>query len=156
MKKKGVSPVIATVLLVGIVMALSVIVFFWFKSFVHESNLKFGADVSLSCPHVKFSAQYSDNTIQISNTGNVPIYDFEMRINQQSGSYTTKDISTVSSTWPQKLGGLTEGNAFSVGFTQTGIKSLTFIPILRGALKNGQQQSYPCDAAKYGQTVPVA
>jgi len=161
MKKRGVSPVIATVLLVGIVIVLSTVVFFWFRSFIHESNLKFGKDVSLSCPHVKFSAQYSDGEIQISNTGDVPIYSFNVQINQVGGAYSTKDISVLvsnavggKSTWPQF--GLIQGSAFSQNIQSqvSNAKSLVLVPILRGALKNGQQQSYTCEG-KYGQTVSV-
>lgn len=154
MKKRGVSPVIATILLVGIVMALATVVFFWFRSFIHESNLKFGQDVSLSCPQVQFTSQYNGGELQLSNTGNVPIYSFSVQINQAGGAYTTKDISILANTWPDF--GLVQGSAFSqdVSGQISGAKSLYVIPILRGALKNGQQKSYTCPN-KYGETVSV-
>lgn len=157
MEKGGVSPVIATVILVGIVMALSIIVFFWFRSFVHESNLKFGKDVSLSCQYATFSAHYSpsDNTLQLSNTGNVPIYSFSVQMNQGSGAHTTGDISTLAATtWPPF--GLAEGGTFSGGLNMpSGTTGLILTPVLRGALKNGQQKSYTCDTVKYGESVGV-
>lgn len=57
MKKKGVSPVIATVLLIGIVIALSLIVFIWMSTFIGETITKFdGENVELVCDKVEIDA----------------------------------------------------------------------------------------------------
>ena len=60
MNKKGVSPVIATVLLIGIVIALGLVVFFWFRSFTQEAVTKFGGEnIQLVCNNVQFEGSYS-------------------------------------------------------------------------------------------------
>jgi flagellin-like protein len=59
MKKKGVSPVIATVLLVSIVIILGVIIFLWARGFVEESAQKGGRAVDMSCDDVNFEAGYN-------------------------------------------------------------------------------------------------
>ena len=94
MNKKGVSPVIATVLLIGIVIALGLVVFFWFRSFTQEAVTKFGGEnIQLVCNNVQFEGSYSSTsttsgTLAISNTGNVPIYNFNVQINGAGGDKT--------------------------------------------------------------------
>ena len=41
MKKRGVSPVIAVILLIALVVVIGVIIFFWFKSMTQEAVVKF-------------------------------------------------------------------------------------------------------------------
>ncbi len=87
MNKRGVSPVIATVLLIAVVVVLGTIIFFWARGFLTESAEKDGKAVSTSCANVKFEARViaqasqcptSSNSfnsaIDINNIGNVPIY----------------------------------------------------------------------------------
>ncbi|MFZ1971018.1 MAG: archaellin/type IV pilin N-terminal domain-containing protein [Candidatus Nanoarchaeia archaeon] len=149
MNKRGVSPVIATVLLIGIVIALGLIVFFWFKSFTQEAVTKFGGEnVQLVCNDVKFDGSYSptDKSLAISNTGNVPIYNFNVQINGAAGAYTTQTISSLISTWPKI--GINQGGVFSGNIPANDIPSgatgIVLIPILMGSSNGGQQQSYTC------------
>lgn len=85
MNKKGVSPVIATVLLIVIVIVLATIIFIWAKSFLTESATKGDRVVEASCEDVVFEAQIAINApeciitgqtsaLDINNIGNIPIY----------------------------------------------------------------------------------
>ena len=93
--KKGVSPVIATVLLIGLVMVITLIIFLWFKGLTQEAIVKFDKNVELVCDEVKFEADYSNGILSISNIGNVPIYGIKVKISE-SGNYETKGLKDLS------------------------------------------------------------
>jgi len=76
--KRGLSPVIATVLLVSLALVLAVVVFLWARSFVGESIIKNERDIALSCDEVSFKAEAYNNRIFIENSGRVPIYGIEI------------------------------------------------------------------------------
>src|SRR3989344_782855 len=73
-KKKGVSPVIATVLLITMVIIIGLIIFLWIKGLVIEGCEKFDKACELNCEDVMFDADYSNGILAVSNTGNVPIF----------------------------------------------------------------------------------
>ena len=85
--KKGVSPVIATVLLLALVFILALFVFMYFKGFISEQVEKFGQPVDNICRSVSFDVrdrQDGDTTtyfLEIVNRGNAPIYYFNMEKN---------------------------------------------------------------------------
>ncbi len=86
MERRGVSPVIATVLLIVIVVVLAGIIFLWARGFLSESATKGDRVVETSCEDVAFEAQIVSQAdecltgglpspaIDINNIGNVPIY----------------------------------------------------------------------------------
>jgi flagellin-like protein len=85
-RKRGLSPVIATVLLIVIAMVLASLIFFWARGVVKERSQKFGEAIELSCERVNFDAEFEgDGTIYLSNIGNVAIYDIDVR-KVESGS----------------------------------------------------------------------
>ena len=91
--KKGVSPVVATVLLIALVLILISIIFLWARGFISEQVEKGGKPITQVCENVKFDVQYGaqevDGThVQIVNTGNVPIYSFDAKYIGQGSSET--------------------------------------------------------------------
>tara|TARA_Y100000310_G_C20133565_1_gene556959 strand:- start:70 stop:537 length:468 start_codon:yes stop_codon:yes gene_type:complete len=99
MKKKGVSPVVATVLLIAIVIILAVIIFIWAKNFMGEEIVKNNRAVDESCDDVDFDfiidASAADEcgegeyVFSFNNVGNIPIFGFEI-IKVSSGSVVTE------------------------------------------------------------------
>ena len=83
MSKRALSPVVATVLLVSIVIILGLIVFLWTRGFVSERVEKFGRTVEMSCNDINFEAEIlsnaGDETLDIINRGNVPIYGLNIK-----------------------------------------------------------------------------
>ena len=147
---KGLSPVIATVLLVAMVVVMGAIVFVWFKGFVGESTLKFNKNIALACNDVQFTASYTQGVLSITNTGNVPIYDFMINVGS-SGGYNTQDLKTISSaTWP--IEGLNDGGLFSQNIGSSPpisqATSMTVIPVLRGVSQSGVYSTQTCPAAQ--------
>jgi len=80
-KKRGLSPVMATVLLVGMAVVLDVIIFFWARFFVGEAITKDGQAIELLCDQVDFKADAYGTplTLYVENTGSVPLYGVEIR-----------------------------------------------------------------------------
>ena len=80
--KRGVSPVVATVLLIVIVVVLGAIIFIWARGFLSESATKGDRVVENSCEDINFEVQLVDSAsqcggggaIDINNIGNIPIY----------------------------------------------------------------------------------
>jgi len=137
-KKRGLSPVIATMLLVVIVIVIALIVFLWFRSITEEAITKFdGQNIRIVCEEVSFEADYDNGQVFISNTGNVPIYQMKAKI-YSTGSYSTE---TISEGWPPK--GLNQGEAFS-GAVVDNADKIILIPVLVGETEKGEK-TYTCD-----------
>ena len=150
-EKRGISPVIATTLLIAMVVVIGLIIFMWFRGFTQESVTKFGGtNIELVCKDVAFDSSYSGSDIFISNTGNVPIYSFEIKI-ESPGSQESADITDLVSDWP--VAGLDQGGVYS-GFV-SGIDSaqkVTLIPVLRGTTSNSGIRTHVC-SSQYGQVI---
>ena len=150
MKKKGVSPVIATVLLVGMVVALALIVFVWMSAFTKEAITKFdGENIELSCNKVEFQASYFGSQLSISNIGNVPIYDMRLKLVGRSGQ-TSKNLKDLQD-WPSF--GLNPGGSF-VGDVAgvSGADDAILVPILLGESEKGKRV-FSCDEELTGQSI---
>jgi len=142
--KKGISPVIATVLLIAIVVIIALILFLWFKGITKESITKFGGEnVQLVCDRVDFSTDYSGGIFYISNIGNVPIYSLNLEISKDRG-YESKSIRDIATNWPSL--GLNQGESYSggLGGAADGAEKITVVPILMGSSEEGQK-TYLCD-----------
>ena len=151
--KKGVSPVIATVLLIAMVIVIGLIIFLWFRSLTQDAVTKFGGEnIELSCERVEFSASYSAGILAIENFGNVPIYRMKLKISGD-GSHVTEDLESLSDNWPTT--GLKQGGIFAsvnLGSTSVGTANeVTVIPVLLGSSKKGEQ-TYICPE-RHGQEV---
>lgn len=137
-EKRGLSPVIATVLLVAIVIVIALIVFLWFRGITDEAITKFdGTNVKLVCEEVTFQAEYSGGTLRIVNDGNVPIYQMKAKI-YSDGSYETKTLETG---WPNE--GLNQGGTYS-GPLSGSPTEIILIPVLLGKTEDGRK-AYTCD-----------
>jgi flagellin-like protein len=137
-EKRGLSPVIATMLLVAIVVVLGLIIFLWFKGISEEAITKFdGTNVKLVCEDVQFDASYNNNQVFILNLGNVPIYKMKvMKISD--GSHTTE---VIGNGWPEF--GLMQGGAFQ-GLVSGSSNKIVLIPVLLGHSDRGDIP-YTCD-----------
>jgi flagellin-like protein len=140
MKRRGVSPVIATILLIMIVIVLALVVFLWLKGLTGEAITKFEQNAELICLNqISFQAQQTGDTLTIRNTGTTPIY--RIRIKEESRNY---QITDLESNWPKS--GLGQGQSVSVQHTPTsGIEKLKLIPSIVGYNKEEQLAIYICD-----------
>ena len=147
-QRKGVSPVIATVLLITMVVVIALIIFLWFRNINKEAITKFdGTNVEIICNDVNFKSSYSLGNLYVLNSGNVPLYSIKMRISN-SGSYSTIDLQDVpDSNWPEK--GLNSGAAFSSTTLSNliyGSDEVLLIPVLIGISEDtGEEKLHTCD-----------
>jgi len=152
-KKRGISPVIATVLLVAMVVVIGLIIFLWFRGITEEAVTKFGGrNIELVCEDVEFLSDYSAGILSISNMGNVPIFGMKARISKQ-GSHETLDIKDLLVGWPEI--GLRQGGTFSGNLLAkfTGADQVLLIPVLMGTSAQGEQ-TYVCED-KYGHDLVI-
>ncbi len=83
--KRGLSPVVASVLLIALVLTLALIVFLWARGFISEQIEKNGQSIEQSCKSVDFDlvsdidVQSKIVTLQIVNRKNIPIYNFDVK-----------------------------------------------------------------------------
>jgi flagellin-like protein len=149
-KMRGLSPVVATVLLIVIVIAIALIVFLWIRGMVEEPVTKFGGEnIQLACDTVAFEAGYSDNTLYVSNIGTTPIFGMNVK-EMGEGSYKTENLRDKSSLWPET--GLNQGGVFSDVLSFDG-DEIIVIPILLGESDSGRK-TYVCEE-QYGQTILI-
>ena len=147
-KKRGLSPVIATVLLIAMVIVISLVVFLLLSGFNKETVTKFGGqNIELICNQVEFDASYSNGFLFIFNKGNVPIFDMKMKI-VKTGSYETKDLIDFD--------GLNQGASFVSGDVSSeinGASKIILTPVLIGNSKKGER-IYKC-SEQYGYEMEI-
>lgn len=131
--KRGISPVIATVLLVVIAIALFLIIFFWLRGFQKEVITKYGTPIETQCTTVKYDVTYSGGTVQVSNTGSVTIYRADI---YKTASGSTAKVGTgISNIQPASSGTL-------AGLS--GCQKIKVVPYLLGTTQAGQNREYAC------------
>ena len=143
MNKKGVSPIIATVLLIAMVLVIALIIFLWFRQLGGETITKFGGqNIDLVCNDVAFSASYDSytDTLQMTNTGNVPIFQMKVKI-EEDKSFNTYTLGNEIGTWPDS--GLSSGASLTTSIGAGSASKITLIPVLVGTSSNGEK-SYVC------------
>ena len=82
--KRGLSPVIASVLLVMIVVILAAIVFLWALGFVSEGVSKFNDPIERACGRINFEAgvfsgKSGGYVIDVNNRAEIPLYGFNIK-----------------------------------------------------------------------------
>lgn len=83
--KKGLSPLVATVLLIALVMVLALIIFLWAKGFITEQVEKFGEPIDKICSSILYDVavtpgSVSQHAVQIINRGNVDIHNVDLKL----------------------------------------------------------------------------
>ena len=158
-KKRGVSPVIATILLISLVVIIGLVVFTWMRGFVPEAVVIDGENAELVCEKISFDASYSSNKITLSNFGNYEIHSFDFKF-EGEGQHKTLGMSND---YFVGFDGLNQGEVKSssesvnnyigdhIEFT---VQKITVIPILQGLDKNGEEKEFKCDE-QYGKTVQL-
>jgi flagellin-like protein len=142
--RKGVSPVVASLLLVVIVIILALIIFIWARSFVTEVITKKDKPSSQVCNEIRLQASYDSNggKVYISNIGNYPIHDIELRLKKGgSSSIYFADNSQDDKSFPLPLGSARE---ISSPTELGGFDEVEVIPIILGENSKGKHTQYTC------------
>lgn len=150
-EKRGVSPVIATILLVGIVLVMGLIIFVWLKGLAGETITKFDKNADLVCGEIQFLASYSTNELSISNIGNVPIFQMKVKVSNQ-GNFETSNLDSLTDSWPES--GLNQGAGFSDTITFSSAEKIVLVPVILGSSKDGEK-TFICDEARFGYEISL-
>ncbi|MCR4284778.1 MAG: hypothetical protein NUV97_01885 [archaeon] len=91
MGKRGLSPVIATVLLVLLVLVLSSLIFLWARGFISEQIDKFGRPIDVLCNTVDFSVERvetvsGEDALEVVNNGDIDIYHLDVKMFDEKGN----------------------------------------------------------------------
>lgn len=147
--KKGVSPVVATVLLVILALVLAVIIFLWARGFVSEQVEKQGKPTEQVCKEVSFEVDSVQNgemlELQIVNSGNVPIYNFDIKFVGE------KSTSIKSFSFGVDVGGSTDRQ--EIPLTGKPLKVILY-PMILGAVR-GKQVNKPVTCLDDGKAISL-
>lgn len=160
MKKKGISPVIATVLLIAIVMVLAAIIFLWAKAFISESSVKGDRAVSLSCQEVVFESLVVKNDVNcqdinglnsaaldINNIGNIPVYGLRiLEWDETVGSLVAEEV------FPEGTITIGKSETICLGRDVVSEEAFRVVPKLLAEDSSGRKTVYTCPE-KDGETI---
>jgi flagellin-like protein len=136
--KKAVSPVIATVLLVALVLVMALIIFLWARGFLTEQLQKNGVEIATVCDQVNYEAELVSTTngyeLKIANNGNIPIYQFEAKVMDTSGN-----AETVSWAHPVDVGEVINAQLSSATDLGSAL-SIDIYPLIATDLQSGSSQ----------------
>jgi len=157
-EKRGLSPVVATTLLVGVVIILGVIIFFWARTVLPEIIYKESVNIKQFCDDTDFSvdAEMSGTSVNLTiiNRGTVPIFGFSIREvgvggTDDLGFAKFEDDSYGISPGQTARATLDPGSGSSIEDGDT----LFIAPILLGETDT-EKRPHPCDD-EYGDEVVV-
>jgi len=161
--KRGLSPIIATSLLILLAMVLAVIIFFWARSVISEKVQKdLGGgerNIDDACKNVQFVADVTSasgsTTISIENTGNVPIYGVELIKNDEGSKRIIGNVSFAPKLTAVKSGESSPTpNPFVIPSTLATKTNVLVVPILLGKIGQSERE-YIC-SEDYGVSAEVA
>ena len=148
--KKGLSPVIATVLLIAMVVVVALIIFIWFRGMVGESAIKFDKNIKLVCDDVDFEADYSSSGDLSVVNGDIPIFQLRVKI-FEDGGHSTEEIAEGTGNWPKV--GLRQQETFTGTIAVGSANKITVFPVLLGSSGDGNK-IYICEG-QYGKEIII-
>ena len=151
MNKKGITPVIASVLLITLVIAMGATIFIFSEGITEKltggSITLQGKNIALTCGDIIFEFSYVDGKLYLTNPGNVPISSIKFKVYTDE-SYKTYDIKDLTSKWPEE--GLKIGGAFSDDITfDANTNEVILTPVLMGNTNSGKEKEYVCERESY-------
>lgn len=151
MKKRGLSPVIATALLIVIVLVLALIIFLWARGFLAERTIKFGEPVERACDDVSFEAEViSVDKLNVVNRGNVPLYGIDI-YKLDNGRELIESVRCVSGEETLRSGENCEMQT-SASVLNSGINILV-VPVILGE-KGNTDEPFSCPTG-LGQEIEI-
>ena len=88
MGRRGLSPVIASVLMIFLVLAA--LIFLWARGFVSEQIEKFGQPIEQLCESIDFDIQRVGSELEVVNRGNVDVRHLDIKMSKGGNSEVSK------------------------------------------------------------------
>ncbi len=138
--KRGISPVIATILLVVIAIALFGAVYVWITSMQKDAIIKFDTGIEQACLKVNFNVLKQGDEIQVQNRGEVALYRVQLYVKKDGSLDSLGTIPLESSS-----GVIGQGESASGEFDLAGCQQIKAVPVLLGiSKKTGTEKEYVC------------
>ena len=135
--KRGISPVIATVLLIAIVVILGFIIFLWARTVIQEDVQKFGEPIKTICDEVSISTIIIGTSLVITNNGDrAPINNIALHLKDSNGDVSIQEYSNPIDLAP--------GRSTTIQVSQTSGTLVAISPILKGS-KGGSEETFICE-----------
>lgn len=130
--KRGISSVVATILLVSLVLVAAALIFVWLRGLVAENAEKNGQSLNRACDNVKFLVERttvvgSDMQIKITNSGEMPIYSFNVEYKYTGGESNTMVLNSSVDSY-------SVNSDVSLPMSGT-VQKIIFKPMLQGKIK---------------------
>jgi flagellin-like protein len=150
--KKGLSPVVATVMLVVLAVIVAIIIFLWARSLIGEVPTKFDRPIDEACDTIVVRAEafQEDGEVYVVNEGNVPIYGFQVN-KKGAGEISQTEEKFRGTLSPGETLSENEGIPFPSGTITDDV--LVLVPIILGETSDFKEE-YTCDSS-YGVEVTV-
>ena len=87
---RGLSPVIASMMMILLVLVLASLIFLWARGFVTEQIEKFGKPIEQMCESVNFEVQKVGGDLEVVNRGDVDIRYLDVKMFKDGGSEVEK------------------------------------------------------------------
>jgi len=137
--KRSISPVVATVLLIAIVVVLALIIFLWARGFITETIMKKEKSANQACEEVDIEVAYVSGELQIINKGNMPVYNFRVKGKSQ-GSIDEIDLGDENR-------GVAIGKSISFSISPD-YDEIEVFPVILGEAGSGKK-AYVCENNKF-------
>tara|TARA_Y100000310_G_C20698107_1_gene827174 strand:+ start:3174 stop:3638 length:465 start_codon:yes stop_codon:yes gene_type:complete len=146
--KRGLSPVIATILLVSIALILAIIIFLWARQVVSEKIEKFEEPIENACDDTRFDAEASGGKVHIVNRGSVALYGVEIREKGVGKVETVKPFLEEGKTT------ISQGETESVDLPSGVENEIIVVPVILGETSSFKK-AYVCDVDYGIETVVI-
>jgi flagellin-like protein len=141
-KKKGVSPVVSTVMLVLIVVVIASIILLWSQGFIKERVLKFDKTVESICDQdIKIKTFVNDDfSFGFTNDGNIPIVAYDLKVGELGSSNIIRIDERVN---PGYSSTIESGDVNGKDYGD--FDDVKVIPVIIGkSKKSGSVKEYTC------------
>lgn len=129
---------VSTVLLIMIVVIIAIIILIWARGWIKEKLLKFNKPIENVCGDVSIKPFVNpDNSYGFTNTGNIPIYQVDLKKTERGASSVTRIEQSANPGASVTLGG---AGSYLAG----DIEEIKIIPVLLGKTSTGKQKQYTC------------
>ena len=135
--KKAISPLVATIMLVGLAIVAFIFIFTWTRGMISEQTQKFSEPIENWCGKVAFEATLDGNVVYVNNMASVPIYGMNMELSSKGGK-TVKFVRSSD-------GIIDPAESDSVTLDLSSAEKIRAIPVLLGVGRNsGKGKIYAC------------
>jgi flagellin-like protein len=138
MNKKALSPVIATVLLITIVVVIGMIIFFWAKGFISETLMKNDKNVDQVCTEIVLQTETDGSALYVTNNGNIAVSRITL-IKTAAGEETVDPIDGSAL-------GAGQAREFNLGGDESEFDAIRIIPSLMAVSQDdNQKKEWKCE-----------